>query len=64
MEEAKAVFDKQEDIEVDGHVLHITYKSPKLREKGEAKEMHCINFFILRALAISHIHDGMLLPKS
>ena len=40
MEEAKAVFDNQEDIEVDGHVLHITYKSPKLREKGEAKEMH------------------------
>ena len=34
-EEAKAVFDSPEGIEVDGHVLFIDFKAPKPAERGK-----------------------------
>ena len=37
VEEAKAVFDKQEEIIVDGHVLYIEYKTLKPGVKSKTK---------------------------
>jgi len=47
VEEAKAVFDQQEDIKVDGRVVYTNYLSPKQREGMEANALghnsHCMH---------------------
>jgi len=39
VEEAKAVFDRQENIELDGRTLHIDFSSPN-RKESKSNKIH------------------------